>query len=220
MKAPRLGGAILVLFSTVLTLAAGEVALIVLDQYAPPAYPPETRRADLYEFHEAYGYRLHPNLATTYDYPLENPRTLGLVANSEGFRDDRELGEPDPRPRIQVIGDSFVFGEGVEADERFTDVLENLVPGWRVDNLGMTGYGPGLMLRAFESVGRETEPEIVILCMYTDDFRRVRPYYAGWGLRFPVSSGAATASSPYPIRGPGVGSGYAYGRASASCVGI
>ena len=185
MRGGPLGKVLLITLGTVVALGAGEGVLTVLDRYAPPPGHPKTRRPDLYEFHEAYGYRLHPNLRTTYEYPRENPRTLTLNANSDGFRDDRELGAPDPRRRILITGDSFVFGEGVEATERFSNVLEDLLPGWRVDNLGMTGYGADLMLRAFESVGRASAPDVVILSIYTDDFSRVRPYYAGVGFEIP-----------------------------------
>jgi hypothetical protein len=69
--------------------------------------------------------------------------------------------------------------------ERFTNVVESQVPDWRVDNLGMTGFGPGLMLRAFEAVGLDAEPDVVVVTMYTDDFRRVRPHYAGVGFQVP-----------------------------------
>jgi hypothetical protein len=98
------------------------------------------------------------------------------------------------------VGDSFVFGDGVEESERFTNVLETLRPSWRVDNLGMVGYGPDLMLRALEVVGLKLKPAIVVFCMYTDDFRRVRPEYAGTGFtipRYKLKSGHLV-STPYP----------------------
>jgi hypothetical protein len=98
------------------------------------------------------------------------------------------------------LGDSFVFGEGVEESERFTNSLEAMRPMWRVDNLGMTGYGPDLMLRALEEVGLSLNPGIVVLCVYTDDFRRVRPRYAGVGYAIPRFKLASKRlmSVPYP----------------------
>ena len=56
----------------------------------------------------------------------------------------------------------------------------------------MTGFGPDLMLRALEDVELPLRPAVVVLVMYTDDFRRVRPDYAGLGFeipRFVVRSG-------------------------------
>lgn len=38
---------------------------------------------------------------------------------------------------------------------------------------------------ALEHVGLEQNPNVVVLCIYTDDFRRVHPYYAGMGFKVP-----------------------------------
>jgi GDSL-like Lipase/Acylhydrolase family len=102
--------------------------------------------------------------------------------------------------RVLVVGDSMVFGEGVEERERFTDVLEAIQPTWRVDNFGMTGYGPDLMLMALEKVGLLLNPDVVVFSMYTDDFRRVHPYYAGMGFRIPRFNleNGRLVSVPYP----------------------
>src|SRR5438094_961279 len=43
--------------------------------------------------------------------------------------------------RVLVLGDSLVFGYGVEQDEVFTDVLEGMLPATEVINAGVSGYG-------------------------------------------------------------------------------
>jgi hypothetical protein len=185
-----------VAFATLLS----EASLRLSGQYQPNPYPPECQRPGLYEAYEPYGYRLIHSRRTTYLYPRDNPRKLSLVSNRDGFRASRELDEPDARPRILFLGDSFVFGDGVEESERFTNLLETSRPSWRIDNLGMVGYGPDLMLRALEVVGVKLKPTLVVLCMYTDDFRRVRPDYAGTGFlipRYKLESGHLV-SVPYP----------------------
>jgi hypothetical protein len=50
-----------------------------------------------------------------------------------------------------------------------------------VINLGMTGFGLDNMLRVFEHVVRPTPADGILVCVYTDDLRRVRPHYAGAG---------------------------------------
>ncbi len=184
------------------SLCLGEIGLRMTGRFRARVYPPTCDRPDLYQRFDPYGYRLWPSRTTTYLYPQRNPRRLTLVSNRHGFRSSRELDEPDARRRIVVLGDSFVFGEGVEESERFTNVLETLEPTWRIDNLGMTGYGPDLMLRALEEVGLVSSPRVVVLAMYTDDFRRVRPRYAGAGFpipRFQLESGRLiTIPHPQP----------------------
>lgn len=170
------------------------------DLYAPPVYPPTCARPEFYEFHAPYGYRLHPARRTTYLYPPEEPRELTVSANRHGFRDARELDEPDDRPRLLILGDSFAFGDGVQHEERYGERLEALEPGWRVDNLGMTGFGPDLMLMALEEAGLKADPDVVVLSIYTDDLRRVRPHYAGVGYEIPrleLADGVLTRI-PYP----------------------
>jgi hypothetical protein len=73
----------------------------------------------------------------------------------------------------------------VEEFERFPELLEAMEPGWRIYPLGMSGYGPDLMLRALEHVGLRVSPDVVVLCLYTDDLRRVHPFYAGAGFPIP-----------------------------------
>lgn len=196
---------LIAIVSVAVSLAASELALQLADKYRPLAYPPEHRMPEetfrLFERHDPYGYRLRPSTRAAYSYPPEAPRRLSVVSNRHGFRSRREFDEPDDRTRIVVLGDSFVFGEGVEERERFTDVLEaHAASAWRVDGLGMTGWGPDLMLRALEQVGLDLEPDVVVLCFYTHDFRRVHRFYAGIGFpipRFELVDGEL-ATVPYP----------------------
>ncbi len=193
---------LLLLVSLGLSLTLGEMVLRFGfgQKFAPPPYPPMTYRPELYQPNELYGYQLWPSRSTTYLYPLHNPRKLKVVSNSDGFRSSREFDEFDDRVRIMMVGDSFVFGEGVEEHERFTNVLETMQPTWRVDNLGLPGYGPDLMVRALEAVGLTPVPDVVVFCLYTDDFHRVRPHYAGVGFiipRFKLEAGQLV-TIPYP----------------------
>ncbi len=187
--------------SIALSCLGAEYALRSQGRFRVPSYPLVCARPELYQQYDAYGYRLWPSRHTTYDYPMDNPRHLHVTSNSDGFRSAREFNERvDGRRRVLVVGDSFVFGDGVEEDERFTDVLEKLEPSWRVDNLGMTGYGADLMLRAFENVGLHARPEVVVLSIYADDFRRVDPFYAGVGFpiaRYELREGRLI-TTPYP----------------------
>lgn len=174
----------LVLASVSIALLGSEVALRVLGWFPPPERPPHNRRPDLYTSDPYVGYRLHAFLDTTYVYPPGRADPIPLAANSDGFRYAREFGSDDDRPTVLVVGDSFVFGEGVRAEERLTEVLESLEPDWRVDNLGMTGWGVDLMVRAMERFLPRVRPKVVVLCVYTDDFRRLLPYYAGVGVTY------------------------------------
>jgi hypothetical protein len=171
---------LLLLASTALALALGEAIARVVDPDWRLFSPPICFRPDLFE-QTPWGYRLHPGRTLR----LRPPAPDLVVSNAQGFRGTRDVGEADPRPRIVVLGDSMAFGGGVAEAERFTERLEAVEPGWRVENLGMIGYGPDLMLRALEAVGLGARPAMVVMAMYADDPRRVAPLYAGVGFPIP-----------------------------------
>lgn len=161
-----------------------EIGLRVLDVARPPELPPTPSRPEMFVADRAVGYHLWPSTRTCMRYPPGSHRLSHVVSNSDGFRSSRELGEPDPRPRVLVLGDSFTFGIGVDEGARFTEVVEELEPRWRVDNIGMVGWGLDLMVRSLERYGPKAAPQAVVLASYTDDFRRLDPHYAGLGYGF------------------------------------
>jgi len=178
-----------------------EIALRALGKFEPPQVTPEPRRTDLYVPNSEIGYTLRPSTVTSYTYPVGSSHVLQLASNADGFRSPREIDEADPRTRIWVLGDSMVLGEGVAAADRMTEVVESLEPDWRVDNLGMTGWGLDLMVRAAERTLRRARPDLVLLVFYTDDFRRLNPFYNGMGYpipKFELDDAGQLRSVPFP----------------------
>jgi hypothetical protein len=170
----------LLVLTTVIGVALAESGLRVFGFYRPPDYPPPPAvRSDLFVTDSAFGYHLWPLSRTCIRYPAKSHRMLTLISNSDGFASSRNLGEPDPRPRVLVIGDSFTMGSGVNEGTRYTEVLEDIEPRWRVDNMGMTGWGLDLMVRALEALGKKAQPTVVVLAVYTDDLSRLSPRYVG-----------------------------------------
>ena len=131
-----------------------------------------TRRERGVAFDAELGWRMLPN--------VEKRGAFWGVAtpartNSHGWRDRETPWEsPDGRPRLVVVGDSFTFGVGVDADERWTDVLEELVPGLDVVNLGMNAIGTDQELLVLERDGLRYGPALVVCQLYDgNDFRDV-----------------------------------------------
>jgi hypothetical protein len=190
---------LLLVASTAVALALGEVVARVLDPEWRLFYPPICFRQDLFE-QTPWGYRLHPGRTLRLHPARAGMREELVVSNAEGFRGLRDLGGADTRPRVVVLGDSMVFGVGVAEPERLTERLEAAEPGWRVENLGMIGYGPDLMLRALEAVGLDPPPAAVVMAIYADDPRRLAPLYAGVGFPIPrwVVRDDRLETIPYP----------------------
>ena len=193
---------LLLLLALTLTLSVvgAEVVLRVMNLYAPPSEEHTARNTTLYRAHEIVGYNLWPSASMAYRYPDNSPELLPVVSNSDGFRNRRDFGPERLKRRVIVTGDSFVFGDGVRAEERVSNRLESLLPATWVDNLGMTGWGVDNMLRASRWIAPKVQPDLLLVCIYTDDFRRVDPYYTGIGFAQPrfVLEGEELVSVPYP----------------------
>jgi len=191
----------LVVLATVIALVLAESALRVFDAYRPPEYPPPARRPDLYVSDSTLGYRLWPLSRNCMRYPPDTHNMVTVISNSDGFASSRNLGEPDPRPRVLVIGDSFTMGLGVNEGSRFTEVIENLEPRWRVDNVGMPGWGLDLMVRALDALGKKAKPSVVVFAVYTESLARLAPEWLGQGPRpfrkFKLVDGTLVDTPPY-----------------------
>jgi hypothetical protein len=104
-----------------------------------------------------------------------------IVANHLGFR-EREIPPKSPgRYRIAVVGDSFTWGQGIEAGERFSNLIEGFLgPQYEVFNFGRPGNNMPEHLDVLEEALRAS-PDFVLLQLYINDFEmpqmeRPRPY--------------------------------------------
>jgi len=62
--------------------------------------------------------------------------------NSKGFRDKEVLESRfSGEFRMAALGESNVFGEGINYGERFTEVIENSLKNVEVINMGVWGFG-------------------------------------------------------------------------------
>lgn len=94
---------------------------------------------------------------------------VAVRTNSLGLRD----AEPDPsaRRRVLVLGDSYVYGFGVEAEETFPKVAEATLrssgrPDVAVLNAGVSGYGPLEELALLRRLAGRIGPQVVVLAFF------------------------------------------------------
>lgn len=104
------------------------------------------------------------------DYIARRGGGPAVTVNSLGFR-EREVGPKEPgRYRIAIIGDSFTWGQGVEARERFSDLLGGFLgPRYEVLNFGLPGHNMPQHLGDLDTVLRLT-PDFVLLELYINNF--------------------------------------------------
>ncbi|MDZ4725596.1 MAG: hypothetical protein SH817_05535 [Leptospira sp.] len=91
--------------------------------------------------------------------------------NSLGIRND-ELGEKKNK-RILFLGDSFVYGVGVEKEERMTELLSSKLKEsnlkFEVINAGVIGTCPRESLALYKDLNPHIKPDYVVLNLYTND---------------------------------------------------
>jgi hypothetical protein len=95
--------------------------------------------------------------------------------NKSGFRGSDFSSSGDHDRRIFFMGDSFVFGSGVESNETIPATLENkLGKSVQVYNLGVPGYGPDQALALLKENGPRYRPDTVILSLFpANDFKDI-----------------------------------------------
>ena len=98
------------------------------------------------------------------EFTVTAERLIHVKHNSLGLR-DIEPGA-SAKPKILFVGDSFVWGNDVEAEERFTDLLRKRLPAYDIVNAGIYGYGTDQEYLWLKSLSDHIEPAVVVL-MFT-----------------------------------------------------
>ena len=94
-----------------------------------------------------------------------------VTVNSLGFRGEEvTVNKPTGIRRVVVLGDSTVYGHGVEDDETFSAQLsERLGPSVQVLNLGTPGYSTAQSINLMTMRGWRLQPDAVIVANLWSD---------------------------------------------------
>ncbi len=125
--------------------------------------------------------RYHPRIGYTY-MPSTRLRVQGVNGgylvrtNAAGFRSEREfVCERSPGTfRTLLFGDSQTAGDGTSNALRFSDLLEQSVPGLEVYNYGLSGTGTDQQYLAYGDVG-PVEHDFVVIGLFVENIRRLTP---------------------------------------------
>lgn len=98
--------------------------------------------------------------------------TAGL--NSDGYRDKEFYPKTDDEYLIAVVGDSFVYGQGLKIKNRFTNLLENKLNSLkkrkvRVLNIGKCGANIYIDFVAMNKFIGKFHPDLTILALFEND---------------------------------------------------
>lgn len=159
-----------VLFQLILALGLLEVVARVADPFGISYYPETARYLETMIIEEPIGYRNQPNLRGRF-----HGATYSI--NSQGLRNEEvaEVKQPNEY-RFLMLGDSVVFGLGVEDDETIPCVVERLAnqnaasgKQIRVINMGVPSYNTEQERIQFLSLGMSLKPDAVVLLNSIND---------------------------------------------------
>ena len=157
---------LLVGVSIVLVLGATEIFLRAFPRYLPPLarvklhwlnLPATVSRADPYT-----GFRYPPNY---HGRVRAGDVDFAYTTDAQGFRNPTPCGSPDSAD-IVLIGDSEVFGFGVDDRFTWTSLLAQQLRHTCLVNLGLPGMAPKQYLRVYQVHGKPLHPKLVIFGLF------------------------------------------------------
>lgn len=147
-----------VLLSLIFSFLTGE--FIVRSVY-PQLLGKWSERGRFYKYDPMLGWRGIPNAAGDF---IQRDFNVKIKNNDTGFRGKKySYQKIDEVERILVIGDSYVWGYGVEENDVFTAIMERELKNTEIINLGCSGYGNDQELLLLESEGMKYDSDEVII---------------------------------------------------------
>ena len=160
--------------STVFTLLLLEISLKIVNAYIMPF---NRQRHIFFQYDEILGWRHRPNRKST----MKNTR---VEINAHGVRgDDIPYEKPAGEFRLLFLGDSQIFGDGVEAADTFPQLLEERFKDVKSINAAVIGYGTDQQLLYLRNEGMKYSPDVIVVGLNAFDFQdnisdKVRSGYA------------------------------------------
>lgn len=169
------------IFQNTLLLFVGlAVGLVLAEMVSHFFLPPAAIQKLPYLHMEAdpfCGYKYVPNQK---GYTLSS----AVKVNKWGFRGpDWSKDKPQGVIRIALLGDSYIFGQGVGDQETAASQLENMLNGeapsgkrYEVLNFGMSGYDQGHEIESLKHYALSFKPDMVFLCFFINDLFYIKDY--------------------------------------------
>ncbi|OGQ46289.1 MAG: hypothetical protein A3H42_04510 [Deltaproteobacteria bacterium RIFCSPLOWO2_02_FULL_46_8] len=130
----------------------------------------------LFEYHPLIGYRFIPGLKARI---LHEAGGYFVRVNQTGFRSDCEFipEKKNGKKRILLFGDSYTAGEGVANEQRYSDLLEKLIPNLEVYNFGLPGTGTDQQFLAYQEYAKNIEHDFLMIAILVENIRRNTAHY-------------------------------------------
>ena len=192
------------LLGTLLAALGGEAAtrLLLPDRVARARLSQvvESERGKFCRYDPVLGWEGRPDVQDEFQWADCRHR---VVQNGQGFRGPAYGPARGAARRLVVLGDSFVWGFGVEEDEIFSAVLARAT-GAEVVNAGVSGYGPDQAFLSWKQHAATWAPDEVVLFVTLandlDDIASTERYgYAKPAFRLGAEGALQPTGVPVPV---------------------
>ena len=160
---------VLVAVQLLIVLVLLEVAARIFDPLGISYYPETARFFDTMIREELISYRLRPGLDADFHHARYKVNSIGL--RGPEVAPAKPVGES----RILWLGDSIVFGIGVNYEHTLPAIVERMAndssnsSSYRVVNMGVPSYNTEQELIQLETVGLNLQPDAVVLLFAIND---------------------------------------------------
>jgi len=126
---------------------------------------PSIRHRRIFQYNSELGYKFIPNLNLFWDYRIKT--------NKEGFRDNLDFEDPTRKGKVSILalGDSYLAGDGVSNEERFSDIVAGKL-NLSILNTGLPGSGTDQQLIIQEKIAGNLEYDALLYAPYVHNIQR------------------------------------------------
>lgn len=123
-----------------------------------------TLRGNFFQYDPLLGWANTPRMEGIFE---RKNFTTYVKINTDGMRYNHDIGEKKTF-RVAVLGDSFAWGFGVEANQRFTEIIEK-DRGIEMLNFAVPGYGPvQYYLQLDRVLSYNPDLVVIVFCLHND----------------------------------------------------
>src|SRR4030067_3666544 len=156
-------------FINIILVFAGICLAILLAEVFVRIFYPDSRDhvlpSGLYETDSYLGWRLAKEKSGDHHSKYFN---VNYTTNSFGFRDkERIVKKENDKFRILLYGDSQIFGWGVPAEKRFSNLLEESLSDVEIWNLAVPAYGLDQQILLYQRDAVDADAAIFFVTEYT-----------------------------------------------------
>ena len=133
----------------------------------PHAGPRTAQLTQFWRYDRRYGWSHIPGVRGTFE--IDGSSTVVSI-NAKGFRGpELDYARDRRRRRIVALGDSYVWGYGVDQQDVFTERLVRARPDIEVVNLGVSGYSTDQELLLYRDEGHKYDADLVMIVITDND---------------------------------------------------